>query len=228
MKKTLLKFTLLTALAIPLFGCAATPEEAITNKDESTIIKDAKNVDDYLSKNDYNSIAYAYIYNIKEGLSSYESETTGTVKAKVLFFDYDISYHSITHKNGSAFYSKDHSTSTFATIENEFYQVDREKILVSRKKDKYDVYKAEDYKTLSYMSNQYLIMGYVFNDESILKSELISDKDGLVSIKYTLDNELATNWVKMDFKNNGDLSAYPDFKKINITLSMKKDFTPTS
>ncbi|MBP5091317.1 MAG: hypothetical protein J6328_02005, partial [Bacilli bacterium] len=40
--------------------------------------------------------------------------------------------------------------------------------------------------------------------------------------------ELATNWVKMDFKNNGDLSAYPDFKKINITLSMKKDFTPTS
>lgn len=228
MKRKFLLYSLLATLAIPLFGCNAETNEVIENKDESTIIKDAKSVDPYLEKEDYKSIAYAYIYHIKESLNSYESETNGTVKAKVLFFDYNIDYTSVTYKNGSAFYSKDKSVSTFATIDNEFYQVDRDKILVSREKDKYDVYAAEDYKKVSYLSNQYTIMGYVFNDQSILKSELINDKNDEVSIQYTLDNELATNLVKIDFKNNGDLSEYPNFKKVNVTLSMKKDFTPIS
>ena len=85
MKRKFLLYSLLAGLAIPLFGCNAETNEVIENKDESTIIKDAKSVDPYLEKEDYKSIAYAYIYHIKESLNSYESETTGTVKAKVLF-----------------------------------------------------------------------------------------------------------------------------------------------
>ena len=228
MKNKLTKYLLLSAMSLTLVGCNAPEEKPITNKDESTIIKNAKNTDEYMKKQDYKSIAYAFIYNIKDGLSSYESETNGSVKAKVLFFDYDIKFNSLTYKKGNAFYAKDHSTSTFVTIKNEFYMVDKEKILVSREENKYDVYTCADFQKTSYSMNQYTVMGYVFNDESILKTELVSDKEDVISIKYTLDNDLATNLVKVDMKNNGDLTSYPSFKKVEVTLTMKKDFTPIS
>ncbi len=168
MKSNLLKIALLGLVSLSIVGCGSgKKEEPITNKDESTIIKDATSTDGFLKNEDYKSIAYAYIYNIKEGLKSYESETKGTVKAKVLFINYDIKYESVTNKLGSKFYSKDNSTSALMNIKNEFYMMDKEKILVSKDLKKYSVYTAEDYHKVSYTPDQYTIMGYVFNDQSI-------------------------------------------------------------
>lgn len=228
MKSNLLKITLLGLVSLSLIGCGGKKEEPITNKNESTIIKDATSTDGYLKKEDYKSIAYAYIYNIKEGLKSYESETKGTVKAKVLFINYDIKYESVTHKFGNKFYSKDNSTSALMSIKNEFYMMDKEKILVSKDLKKYNVYTTEDYHKVSYTPDQYTIMGYVFNDQSITDAQVVSDKGDIISIKYTLDNELATHLVKVDLKSSGGLTSYPAFKNIEITLSMKRDFTPVS
>lgn len=229
MKNNFIKLALLAVVTASLIGCNKKEElPPIVNTDESTIIKNAKNTDEYLKKQDYKSIAYAYIYNIKEGLQSYESSTTGTVRAKLLVFNYDIKYSSITYKYGSTFYSKDDSKSTFSNVQNEFYMVDKEKILVSRDLKKYEVYTLEDYHKVSYSPNQYTVMGYIFNDKSIIGTEVLNEKGDTVSIKYTLDNEAATNLVKVDFKNNGDLSSYPTFKKIELTLTMKRDFTPIS
>ena len=229
MKSNLLKIALLGLVSLSVMGCGSgKKEEPITNKDESTIIKDATSTDGYLKKEDYKSIAYAYIYNIKEGLKSYESETKGTVKAKVLFINYDIKYESVTNKLGSKFYSKDNSTSALMNIKNEFYMMNKEKILVSKDLKKYNVYTAEDYHKVSYTPDQYTIMGYVFNDQSITDAQVVSDKGDIISIKYTLDNELATHLVKVDLKSSGGLTSYPAFKNIEITLSMKRDFTPVS
>ena len=231
MKKLFSRTLLLLTLSVSLFGCSNNnPEtdEIITNNEESTIIKDAKSTDGYLEKKDYKSIAYAYIYKIKEGAKTYKSHTTGSVKAKVLFFDYDISFNSLTYKNGSTFYSKDHSVSSLMTVEGEYYMVNKEKLLVGSGSDKYDVYTTEEYHKISYTVDQYMVMGYVFTDKSITNSELLEDKGEVVKIKYTLDNELGTHLVKKDFKNSGGLSEYPTFKKVNITLEMKRDFTPIS
>lgn len=231
MRKLFSRTLLLLTLSVSLFGCSSdNPEtdEIITNNEESTIIKDAKSTDGYLEKKDYKSIAYAYIYKIKEGAKTYKSHTTGSVKAKVLFFDYDISFTSLTYKSGSTFYSKDHSVSSLMTVDGEYYMVDREKLLVGSGSDKYDVYTTEEYHKISYTVDQYMVMGYVFTDKSITNSELLEDKGEVVKIKYTLDNELGTHLVKKDFKNSGGLSEYPTFKKVNITLAMKRDFTPIS
>ena len=228
MKKNLIKCVLLAAVSVTLLGCSNKKDEPIVDKEESTVIKNAKDTDSYLKKKDYKSIAYAFIYNIKEGLQSYESKTSGTVKAKVAFFDYNIVYESVTHKKGNIFYSKDHSKSTFTTLDNEFYQIDKEKIVASRDLKKYEVYTVEEYNKVSYAMSQYLIMGYVFTDQSILNTEVVSDKGEEISIKYTLDNELATKFVKTDMKVNGGLTSYPKFESIQFTLSMKRDFTPIS
>lgn len=227
MRKIVLKSLLLVGVASGLVGCAK-EEPPITNKDESTIIKNAKKVDEYLKKEDYKSIAYSYIYGLKEGLASYESVTKGTVSAKVLFFDYDIEFSSTIIKRGSTFFNKDHSTSPLINVDNEFYMVNKDKVLVSRDLKQYDVYTMEDYHKLSYTADQFTIMGYVFNDESIRSAVVLSDKENEVSIRYTLDNELATNLVKTDLKNNGGLSEYPKFNSINLTLSLTKDFKPIS
>ena len=228
MKKKFVKYALLFLLPLTLIGCGGKKEPSITNKEESTIIKNAKSVDEYLNKKDYKSIAYAFISHIKDETQSYESETNGTVKAKVAFIDYNIKYNTVTHKSGNKFYSKDISTSALMNVKNEFYMVDKEKILVSKDLKKYNVYTLDDYHKISYSPNQYVVMGYVFTDESITKTDLVSDKDDIISVKYTLDNELATNLVKIDMKSNGGLSSYPVFHNIEITLSMKRDFTPVS
>jgi len=228
MKKLFSKTFLLLAISLPLFGCSSEPQsEVILSDDESTIIKDAKSTDGYLEKKDYKSIAYAYIYKIKEGLTTYKTETSGNVKAKVIFFDYDITYSSITLKNGSTFYSKDHSVSSLMTIDTEYYMVNKEKILVASD-NKYDVYSTEEFHKISYTVDQYMVMGYVFTDQSILNAEVIEDKDEVVKVKYKLDNELSTHLVKKDFKNSGGLSEYPTFKDVNVTLTMKRDFTPVA
>lgn len=228
MKRNLTKALMLLVIPFTLIGCNNKKEEPITNKDESTIIKNFKNTDEFTKNKDYKSIAYAFIYNIKEKLQSYESETNGSVKAKVAFINYDIKYNSLTYKKGSALWSKDHSTSMFFNIKNEFYMNGKEKILVSKDLKKYNVYTLEDYHKVSYSMDQYTIMGYVFNDQSIVKAELLANSEENVSVKYTLDNDLATHLVKVDLKSNGDLSSYPAFKNVELTLSMKKDFTPVS
>lgn len=230
MKKRTTKLTLLCLLPLISSCGSLSPkqeeEKPITDGSESTIIKSIDSTDPYIGKKDYKSLAYGFIYNIKEGLRSYESETKGSVKAKVAFFDYDITYTTLITKSGSTFYSHEDSKSALFNLTNEFYSVDKEKILVSREEGKYDVYKMDEYHKATYSPDQFTIQGYVFNDESILKCDVISDKGEEVTIRYTLDNEAATNLVKVDMKNNGDLSNYPSFKKINITLSMKRDFTP--
>ena len=114
------------------------------------------------------------------------------------------------------------------TIDSEYFMVNKDKILVSTEKDKYDVYTTEEFHKVSYTVDQYMVMGYVFTDKSILDAEVLEEKGDVVKVKYTLDNELSTHLVKKDFKNSGGLSEYPTFKKVNVTLAMKRDFTPVS
>ena len=228
MKKRLVKLMPLLLMPLTLAGCGEEEAEIIVNDGESTVITNATNTDVYLEKKDYNSIAYAYIYHIKESIPTYVTETDGTVKAKVAFIDYNIEYHTVNYKKGTAFFSKEDSTSALMNLHNEFYMADKTKVLVSKDLKKYDVYTAEDYHKISYTPDQYTVMGYIFNDKTILKTEVLADKGDVITIKYTLDNDLATPLVKVDFKNNGSLSEYPTFYNVDITLSMKRDFTPVS
>ena len=224
MKKTII---IILFIFIMLCGCSKEKQEEITSTTESTIIKNAEKAKEYIKQEDYKSLAYAYIYNLKDGINSYESNTTGKVSAKVLFIDYLIDYNSKTIKKGNTYFVKDHSTSALMDVDNEFYMVDKTKILYSKDLKKYDVYDM-NFHAISYSPDQYTIMGYVFNDESILSAELISNEEDNISIKYVLDNDLATNLVKKDMKNSGGLSEYPVFYIIEFTITFTNDIIPIS
>ncbi|MBO4429707.1 MAG: hypothetical protein J5832_07105, partial [Clostridia bacterium] len=200
----------------------------ITNNEESTIIKDAKSADEFIKKNDLDSLAYAYIYNLKSGLDSYYSATTGTISAKVLFIDYLIDFTSDLIKKGNAFYCKEHSASALMNVDTEYYLNSNDKIVHSTDLKNYTVYSTEDFLKIDYSPAQYTIAGLVFTEESILKAELVSNENGVITVKYKLDNDKATHLVKRSMKNTGGLSDYPSFTTVDVTLTMKSDLTPVS
>ena len=157
---------------------------------------------------------------------SYTSETTGTISAKVLFIDYLIHFSSDLTKKGSAFYCKDHSASALMNVDAEYYVNGGEKIIRSTDLKNYTVFNMEDFLTIDYSIAQYTLSGFVFTDESILMAELISNENGVVSVKYKLDNEKATHIARKSMKNTGALSDYPTFSDLEMTLTMKSDLTP--
>lgn len=227
MKKRIVSLGLLLVMLASLVGCKNN-DEVIVSNEESTIIKTTNKVDSYVNQKDFNSIAYAYIYNIKSGLDSYISETTGSLKAKVLFLNYDVDTYSTTIKRGDTFYSHDKSNSLLSNYETETYQIDNTKTVYTKDVKEYKVYAMDEFHKISYSVDQYLILGYVFNDSSILKSELIKNQGGEYSVKYTLDNDKSTTVLKNTLKVSGELTELPKFQNIEITLTMKNDFTPVS
>ena len=226
MAKRIISILLVLAAIFVLAGCSTA--QPLPETEDSTFIKNPKKISEYLKKEDYKSIAYAYLYNTKEGAKSYKISRSGTLKGKVLFIDYEIEISSSEIKKGNSYYGKYDSVSPLTTVHGEFYMNDKTKILTTNDLKDYKVYSMEDYHKTTYSPDQDHLLGYVFNDKSILKGELVSHSGGIVTIKYTLDNDLATRYAKLDIKTTGDLSDYPKFSSVVFTLTMKEDYTPVS
>ena len=203
-KKIIAVFLALLFLFLAV-GCGEV--KPITNSEESTIIKDAKSADEFIKKNDLDSLAYAYIYNLKSGLDSYYSATTGTISAKVLFIDYLIDFTSDLIKKGNAFYCKEHSASALMNVDTEYYLNSNDKIVHSTDLKNYTVYSTEDFLKIDYSPAQYTIAGLVFTDESILKAELVSNENGVIAVKYKLDDDKATSAMAEDVVGAKSLAA---------------------
>ena len=88
MVKRIISILLVLAAIFVLAGCSTA--QPLPETEDSTFIKNPKKISEYLKKEDYKSIAYAYLYNTKEGAKSYKISRSGTLNGKVLFIDYEI------------------------------------------------------------------------------------------------------------------------------------------
>lgn len=227
MKKKILLVLLFVFISIFAYGCKNKTTSTISS-DESTIIKDAKSVDKFLKKGDYKSLAYAYVYNMKEGLDSYIQTTEGNLKAKIMFVNYQVDFTSTTIKKGSTFFSKDHSESTFSNLESEYYLNGDGRILFSPDSKEYTVYDVKEFRQKDITPDQLLISSYIVTDESIISAELIKEEDNVIEIKYVLDNTLSTKFAQIAMYYTGGLSDYPEFSSVELTLKMTRDIMPIS
>ena len=113
--KKIFKYLLSIIVVLPSFllnnscSCTRKNEQEIQTSGESKMIQTTKKVSDF--KEDYKSISFAYLNNLKNNLNTYRYDVTGTIEAKVLFINYKINFDSYTIKNGKYYYSKEHSTS---------------------------------------------------------------------------------------------------------------------
>ena len=227
--KKIFKYLLSIIVILPSFllnnscSCTRKNEQGIQTSGESKMIQTTKKVSDF--KEDYKSISFAYLNNLKNNLNTYRYDVTGTIEAKVLFINYKINFDSYTIKNGNYYYAREHSTSTFQNVDSIFYS-DNQKMAYSKNLKDYKVVTLEDYHKVSTSPEQALLLGYLFDEQSIINATLENKDDDTYTFKYVLDNDSSTPYVKKTMKETGDLVDYPTFNDINIYLTMKNDFTP--
>lgn len=61
---------------------------------------------------------------------------------------------------------------------------------------------------------------YILNDETVLSfGEVIDNRDGTYTQKFVLDPEASTYYLQFGMKTRGGLNGYPEFQRIEMTLT---------
>lgn len=221
------KLFILVLLVLSIFSLSACKDKEVveTIEAESTLIETNKKVSDF--KDDYNSILYAYLNNYYNKINSVQIDIEGTLKAKVSFINYEATFSSTSIKRQDAIYKASHSHSTFMDFDSYSYET-KDVVIESKDQKRFDVYSQEDYAKVNYSEFLPLLYGIVCTDETIASAKLISNKDGIYTIKYVFDANLASPYLQRAIKYNGSLKENPEFVTLSVEVTMKEDYTPVS
>lgn len=213
------------------------PEEAepinnnTSSNGESSEEESSVNLVSKLKKENYNLFPTYYL----EKLSSYNSfktVTSGTTESSVLFVTVNQEINVTTIKNGD--YSYMHNTSSSSMYSSEhtaYYHNDKAAYKEKNSKGKDD----KDYIVSS--MNDYLtkfgiypfgssIEGYLTSGEALTSITRKKSNDENFVFKLVLDKEKATTNVRVQMKEFGSLDKEPEFSKIELTMTVKDDYTP--
>lgn len=222
MKRCLLGLLVLIALA----GCARKATTTLTViTDDSTPLT---TVDI--------SVTVSDIQDDKEALNIYLTNLQA--------IDYEINQTAVTDaKKGIISYQQSTITNIIKKGDSGYYYTDTRSSLVNRThtayfngsnvsyKDRNQDYKdvtLEEYRAIYGIAPfDYSLMGFIANDETIssISRERIDD---YYLFTVELDVEKATNNTKIQMKEFGDLSDYPIFHYLVVTVKMAEDFSPIS
>lgn len=216
----------LITLGLLLSACGGGVASSLSRDSESSTSKrtSAKLISD-LKENEYDQIPYNYLEKMGT-FSSYKAVTTGETKSTAFIFNVtqkidvtaikgEYSYHH--NKSESSFYSSEH----FAYYHNEkavYKDKGQEDYIVSPMSEYLN-----KYGTYPFASS---IEGYKVASDSILSVDAPIKEGNNYKIKIAFDTEKATNNVRIQMKEFGQLDDYPSFKEITITLTLQDDYTP--
>ncbi len=205
-----------------LIGCGD-DEKVIETDGESTVIETTLTPSKIDSAE---KTIYAFIGKLRD-FNSYEITAEGATKAPLV----NQTVKSKTIKNGDEFYKSDYSSSTFVHAEHvAFFKGD--KVVYDDKnqtpKD-LKVSTKEAYSKVYGLTPDFLgLAGYIVNKDSLKFAEKTSDDNDILNYRIILDTEKSTGRVKIQMKEFGGLTSYPDFTEATIYLSIKNDWTPVS
>ena len=184
-----------------------------------------------LKKENYNLFPTYYL----EKLSSYNSfktVTSGTTESSVLFVTVNQAINVTAIKNGEYSYQYNKSESNmFSSEHTAYYHNDKAAYKEKNSKGKNDA----DYIVTSldaYLTKFGIypfanaIEGYITMGEALTNVARKKSSDENFVFKLTLDKEKATKNVKVQMKEFGALDKEPEFSKIELTLTVKDDYTP--
>ena len=87
--------------------------------------------------------------------------------------------------------------------------------------------KTEDYRAIYGITPDLrLIEGFVINEKTVLSSEISKEEDGTYEVHLMVDGNVGGFYARTQMKETGDLNGYPDFKSVNIYLTLNSDYTP--
>ena len=225
-------FAALLLSSIVMFGVVSCgqPVEEIHHEEEEKKEEEPfptldmnKRVND-LQESDYNLVPYYFIKRCNDA-TSYKSVTKGQTAATVLFITTHQSIDVTTIKSEYS-YMKNESHSALVNTTHEAYYYGDKTLVKNNTEAEFHSETKEEY-LQNYGVDPYgkSLEGYLINSKTLTSVEKLESEEDY-KFKVVLNTELASNNVKIQMKKFGGLDAYPNIKKVEMTLTVKEDFLP--
>ena len=164
---------------------------------------------------------------MKKGLVSFKSVTTGTTKAKVAFTDYVQNANNTTYKSGDEYFQECTSKSTFVNMTHQAFVKGDKVVYRNSSSGNLSVDTKQNYKNVYGVSpDDEAIGGYIVNSKTLLSAEKTKEKDGLYIYKLTLDGQAASANMVKQMKEFGSLNGYPTVHTLTLYLTIAADWSP--
>ena len=217
-------------------ACKANQPEPPSEGGDSTV----QETDKAPSELSANEVAFAYIGK-QAKLESYETNTTGATKAKVLFINYNQNISDKGYKYYDEYYKLNVSSSTFANVHHEVFakSVEGTPKVAYRNDDNGELSVAlrDSYKQVYGVSPDDISLGgYIINNNTLKSAERL-EGDSRYNLKEEYKGDLqyhfeiscsdeATAYTKLQMIQFGGLAATPEFSEIHMYLTISEDWTP--
>lgn len=158
-------------------------------------------------------------------LPDFEINESGSTTAKKLFISYEQKTTSKTTKENNNYYYQCDTNSTFVNKHHEaIYEADKVKYK-NNDEEFIETTFVEYKKAYGISPKDYAIYGFIINENTVL--EITREQvDDLFVFVIKIDGEKAGTNCKIQMKEYGDLSKYPVFEEVSITLKITNDFIP--
>ncbi len=237
MKKTRIAGLLLAGACVftaaGLSACAFdAPEDPTVQPGESTVLVTNKAPQDLSPEN----VIYAFLQKQSE-LQSYVITTEGSAVASLAGYEQDI--HNVTYKNGSDYLSQASSDSVLVKMKHQSFSKGGKVVYRNSFDGEMKVAEKSDYvKIYGFTADDVTLGGYVVNAKTLRYAELRKEEGDTLTYYYrlagdqSLDSgaatESATAGMRLQAKAYGSLDNLPAYSDVDVTLTVKKDWTPVS
>ena len=226
MKKPLILLTLCLPILISC-SCSQTNKDKDREEKEADIPTQINIKVDELTEDKYKSVPSYIVARLRE-FTSYKAVTKGSTKATVVvIFPIDTEQSiDVTMIKGEEYsYLKNESHSSFVnTVHTAYFKGDQ---TYSKNNDgDYQLKPLSDYlKTYGTYPFDTAIEGYTITDEDIKSVTKLESAENH-KFKIEFNTETCTNNVKIQMREFGGLDDYPSISKVEITVTLKNDWTP--
>lgn len=222
------KITLLLPLLL-FSSCSCSPTEKDLNREDNQEEEiDINRTVSSLNEDEYYLFPRLYLKKLSS-YSTYQSVTKGSTKASVSFIGIPIDTEQsidATVIKGDYSYLKNESHSTLVNTVHTAYFHNDKALSKNDAGNEYSLTTLSEYLNIygTYPFDQ-AIEGYLINKESINSITKLESEENH-SFKIDFNIEKSVNNVKIQMREFGGLDDYPNFEKVEMTISIKDDFTP--
>ena len=209
-----------------------TPETPKVESGSSTTLITDKAPDELSPEN----VIYAFLQKQSE-LGSYKITAEGTAVASLAGYEQDI--HNITYKKGEDYLNQASSDSVLVKMKHQSFSKNGKVVYRDAFEGDMKVAEKSDYtKVYGFTADDITIGGYIINAKTLRYVSLESTEGdtftyymrlaGDQSVESGAATESATSAIRLQSKAYGSLDNLPAYSDVDLTLTIKKDWTPVS
>ncbi len=218
--------------SLGLAACGGNDESPKVENGESTTLVTNKAPNELTPEN----AIYAFLQKQSE-LDSYIITAEGEAVADLAGYKQDI--HNVTYKNGDDYLNQASSDSVLVKMKHQSFSKNGKVVYRNSFDGEMKVAEKEDYKKVyGFTADDVTLGGYVINPKTLRYAELRETQGDTFTYYFRLAGdqsyangsatESATTGIRLQAKAYGSLDNLPAYSDVDVTLTVKKDWTPVS